>query len=191
MKKTRNIFLAAIFLSVFNAASVDAKDNPDRIFWTNHRILTFKDFKGNPFGDEEYADILDYVLAKISKSIVVQSKSYGDVIKLKVYAAMYREDSWIKNPTDSASLRHEQGHFDLCEVYARQLRKELAYAQSVDHAKRIFDKISGKEQEEQNKYDNDNQGTKEGISKQWRENLDKRLRESDAYKDPVIYLVEK
>jgi hypothetical protein len=187
----RNIFLSAITLCAAATGIVDAKDTPDRVFWTKHNILNFRDFKGNPFEDEEYTGILDYVLAKISKSIVVQSKSYGSVIKFKVYAAMYREYSWIKNPLDSASLRHEQGHFDICEIYARMLRKEMIYAQSKDHAKRMFDKISGQEQEEQQRYDKDNSGTKEGITKKWRESINKRLHELEAYRDPIVYFVDK
>jgi vacuolar-type H+-ATPase catalytic subunit A/Vma1 len=166
----------------------------DRIFWSNQPLLTFADFKADtksdPMFSEDFSEDIR-VLAKIRKTILVQRRTVGRMIKFKVYAAMIRDMSWIKNPNDTASLIHEQAHYDICEIYARMLRRELIKAKSMDEAKKMFDRISNAEIVEQNLFDAENSGYKSGVRPEWDEKIKKRLRELDVYRDPVIVISAK
>jgi hypothetical protein len=163
----------------------------DRIFWTNQPLLTFADFKADtkndPMFSEDFSEDLR-ILAKIRKTILVQKKTVGKMAKFKVYAAMIRDASWIKTPNDTASLIHEQAHYDICEIYARMLRKELVKAKSMEEAKKMFDKISGMEMVEQNLFDAENSGYSAGIRPEWAEKIKRQLRETEVYKNPVVVI---
>lgn len=181
-----------VFAGVTGITSETLQDKKqDRIFWTDKPVLTFADFKADINKDPMFSD--DYsedfrVLAKIRKTILVQKKTVGKMAKFKVYAAMIRDGSWIKNPNDTASLRHEQAHYDLCEIYARMLRKELILARSMDDAKQMFMRITDREMAEQNLFDAENSGYKDGIKPEWAESISKRLKELEVYKNPVVVI---
>jgi hypothetical protein len=168
-----------------------ADKKPDRIFWSNRPVLTFADFKANtkkdPMFSENYSEEMR-VLAKIRKTILVQKKTVGKMAKFKVYAAMIRDASWIKTPNDTASLRHEQAHYDICEVYARMLRRDLVKARSMDEAKKMFDKIANQEIVEQNLFDAENSGNESGLRPEWAEKIARRLKELEVYSNPVVII---
>jgi predicted secreted Zn-dependent protease len=44
---------------------------------------------------------------------------------VSIKACFYPKDSWKGNYIDDALLAHEQKHFDIVELYARKLRKQL------------------------------------------------------------------
>ncbi|HEY3252186.1 MAG TPA: hypothetical protein VGK25_13840 [Ignavibacteria bacterium] len=190
MRQIRKLLLAALVAGRLQVSfATEGKDKIDRVLWTNHKTLTFEDFKGNAAKDEKYNNLPDMdVLAKITKTILVQQKVRNSLAKFRVYATMYPENSWIRAEGDTASLKHEQGHYDICEIYARLLRKEMVNVGSMDEAKKMFYRITYQEQLEQNWFDADNSGTDEGISEFWAERIKTRLRELEAYKKPVVYV---
>ncbi|MFI5140330.1 MAG: DUF922 domain-containing protein, partial [Sphingobacteriales bacterium] len=55
----------------------------------------------------------------------VSKTSSGSII-VTVKALFYPKDSWKSNWIDDALLAHEQKHFDIVELYARKLRKQLS-----------------------------------------------------------------
>lgn len=186
----RKLFLAALIMCGFQVSfASEGKDKIDRLLWSSHKTLGFEDFKGDAAKDEKYNNLPDMdVLAKITKTILVQQKVRNTMAKFRIYATMYPENSWIRAGGDTASLRHEQGHFDICEIYARLLRKEIVRARSMDEAKKMFFRITYQEQLEQNWFDADNSGTDDGISEFWTNRIKTRLRELEAYKSPVVYV---
>lgn len=207
MSSTRKTFLlAAIICTVLSSQAYSAgdpgrmeegfktnvvKDKQDRIFWSDQPVLTFGDFKADmksdPMYNEDFSDDI-VVLAKIRKTILVQRRVVGKMAKFKVYAAMIRDKSWIKTANDTASLIHEQAHYDICEIYARMLRKELVSARSMDEAKEMFNRISSQEMIEQNLFDAENSGNKEGVRTEWAEKIKRRLKEWEVYKNPVVII---
>jgi hypothetical protein len=90
----------------------DARDyvDEDVIEWSADRKLSFSDFK---YHRRIYRDT----------SKVLSHASYD----FDIVARFHRDDSWIDDtPEDvTAALLHEQGDFDLCELYCRQYLEHL------------------------------------------------------------------
>ncbi len=91
------------------------------IYWNEDRQLTWDDYQGTP--DYNY----DEVSALTSSGIIHYKGCEDGQIIYKVQAFFEKQDSWVKPEayTDH-HLKHEQIHFDITELYARKLRKELA-----------------------------------------------------------------
>ena len=104
---------------------------------------------------------------------------------------MNKSLSWIRNINDTITLKHEQGHFDICEIYARILRREIKKATSVSEAQTIFNNISDEENLEQDKYDSENTFVLGGITAKWKNDINDRLKLLESYKKPFNYLANK
>jgi hypothetical protein len=101
---------------------------------------------------------------------------------------MKKASSWIREYGDTITLKHEQGHFDLCEVYARILRRDIRRATSLSKAEAVYKSVSAAEEAEQDRYDKENTFRSGGIMPLWREKIALRLKELEAYKNPVVEL---
>ncbi len=87
-----------------------------QIIWNAQRRLKLKDFKGTienrPFEAATYSGIKYYARALHGKIII------------NVEAQFNCLNSYFKGSNDVEDvLEHEQGHFDMTEIYARKLRK--------------------------------------------------------------------
>jgi len=92
-------------------------ENEERIAWNKNRKLTYSDFRGIPplqKGD---------TVAEISPGIAVCPTDSG---KILIYSFMVPKRSWVVVKTEE-TLRHEQVHFDIAEVYARLMRCEVSF----------------------------------------------------------------
>lgn len=163
------------------------------LFWNKNHRLNFTDFKGLPIISDSSLTKMDkmnstHTLGTISKSIDIKLVNRSGRTTFTIYAGMNQTNSWIKNNDDSLTLKHEQGHFDICEIYARLLRKGIKKARSLAEAKEIYDKISNDENVEQDVYDDENTFQLGGITSKWQELIRERLRDLDAYENPIINL---
>lgn len=102
----------------------DYRKHEKEIEWTQNRKLTWKDFKGMP-----KSTLNPDVAAQTYCDFGFQSNYVNILTKAKIFVTntFNCNLSWVRlDQKDRADLlEHEQGHFDLCEVYARQLRKKL------------------------------------------------------------------
>jgi hypothetical protein len=102
-----------LYISVFILLLVHHSFDEPKIIWNDYPVLDFYNFNG-----------------EVDKKSIYSATSYiGFYYGLDnkvAYAIGYFDcnKSWIKTK-DSLLLLHEQGHFDLSEVCARQWRKEL------------------------------------------------------------------
>ena len=151
----------------------------------------FSDFKGNPqedyinFGNRTSENII-HKLGTISKSIdLTYINSHGSTT-FNIYAGMNTKDSWIKNKNDTITLKHEQGHFDICEIYARILRRDIKKAKTIDEAKKIYENISEAENIEQDKYDQVNTFELGGITQTWKDTIYNRLKILEVFQKPIV-----
>jgi hypothetical protein len=102
----------------------DFRKYEKEIEWTANRKLTWEDFKGVP---KSFSNT--NVAAQTYCGFGFQTNYVTLLTKTKIFVTTTFNCnlSWVrpdqKGRTDL--LEHEQGHFDLCEVYARQLRKKL------------------------------------------------------------------
>lgn len=87
------------------------------IYW-NQRPLAWTDFKG-------FAPASSPYVALTHSAIVLNYGGEGSSISFSVESAFYPKKSWKKKNVDDYILKHEQGHFDITELYARMLRKEI------------------------------------------------------------------
>ena len=102
----------------------EVRKHEKEIEWTSDRKLTWEDFKGKPKPiSNTNSAAQTYCGFGFETNRVTMFK------KTKIFTKNIFNCnlSWVrpdqKNRQDL--LEHEQGHFDLCEVYTRQLRKKL------------------------------------------------------------------
>ena len=92
--------------------------------WSDHSKLSWDDFKGGIGTDEEE------VAAATHCGIGFRTTSPAttdDKPGIEVYNLFYANKSWVKPDAKVPEiLTHEQGHFDLCEIYTRKLRSRLS-----------------------------------------------------------------
>lgn len=94
--------------------------------WSADRKLNWQDFKGlAPSGNQQHvAAITACGIGYYTNSVAAHERP-----QITVYNSFYIHDSWVRHEAaDDRVLQHEQGHFDLCEIYTRKLRQEIANA---------------------------------------------------------------
>ena len=90
--------------------------------WSDHRQLSWDDFRG------PVSAVTDASAAATNCGLGfrTQTDTSGN-LSVVVYNKFYASKSWVKPDAHIASiLVHEQGHFDLCELYTRKLRQQMA-----------------------------------------------------------------
>lgn len=178
----------------FTILQAQTNEEDDILYWTKSQRLTFTDFQGKPGpGDtalrEASAKTITHKLGSITKSIDVQYKTERGKTVFTIQAGMKKSLSWIKNPGDSISLRHEQGHFDICEIHTRMFRRDIQKAGSLAEARELFDKATAAEEQEHSHYDRENTFQLGGITKEWSERIRNRLAQLEAYSQPRVTLL--
>lgn len=190
----RRIQLIIICLCILCRLHAQVQDHNDNIlYWSQDHRLTFDDFKGKPSHEDTTLrkaspDMLTHKLGAIIKSIDVKFLSERGKTTFTIRAAMKENLSWIKDHDDTIELKHEQGHFDICEIYARILRHDIKNAKSLSEAKEIYEQTAINEEAEQDNFDKENTYQAGGITTEWNEKIARRLEELDAYKNPVVIL---
>ena len=125
--------------------------------WSAGRPLTWSDFQGSPPSEGSEG-------AKTSYTLYSVWKCKGDAFEFRVIAGFRPRQSWVKAVVldDSTQrrtiLRHEQTHFDIAEVYARQMRRafgDLARPCAKTNAElsALAQRLAQEETAEQRRYD--------------------------------------
>ncbi|MEO8759283.1 MAG: DUF922 domain-containing protein [Bacteroidia bacterium] len=116
-------------------------DREETMTWQKNRKLTWDDYQGKPQKRFAAASTMYSMYRHIYKD------ANGNIMA-SIKAYFYPKDSWKGRYLDDALLAHEQKHFDIVELYARKLRKQMmqlkvnseAEAQSkMDSLHRIID----------------------------------------------------
>lgn len=136
------LFILGLFRSSFFIGQNEIK------VWHIDPNLTFQDFKGKPLEEHEIV-ALSYLAISLLKL------ANGEYV---VSAEFNTKRSWINSSKSNTDiLNHEQGHFDLCEIYCRKLRKELFKAQkhnwTMDRVSRVYNRLQRKHFRRQRCYD--------------------------------------
>lgn len=92
----------------------------DAIQWTPNYQLSWADYKGSPSRDQE-----DNIAARTNCRFGMKINGTRVIVTSEFITTRSSVRPGQQTPS---LLAHEQLHFDLCEVYARLLRKELAKA---------------------------------------------------------------
>lgn len=122
----------------------------NQIPWSANRKLTWNDFKGNP-------DVNSPNAALTSSNINIQFGYDENGFQYLIKCSFDKNRSWVRIRNNDV-LVHEQGHFDLAEVYARKLNKAIeAYhfnAQTVSNdVNKLYESMMKEHRQIQIQYD--------------------------------------
>lgn len=190
-------FLATFFLAIAVVASfsfIDQTREKGYIYW-DQRSLTWDDFKGSAPSSTPY-------VALTHSAIVLNFSGQDNTLSFSIESAFYPKQSWKKKSVDAYILKHEQGHFDITEIYARMLRKELQemkfkkYESLSNDVQQVFTKNSNACKKFQDLYDKETDHSKKKEDQyQWDAKIATRLDSLSNWSNPdfimdVSYLLK-
>ncbi|MDN5203082.1 hypothetical protein QQ008_16960 [Fulvivirgaceae bacterium BMA10] len=175
-----------IFISVFKHDSLSCS-NEEFLYWCENYRLTWSDFRGNP-SDFKTSLGLGAVAVTATK-IEVESYVEDGELRFHITNKFMKRKSWVKDSTnqDEHTLNHERLHFDIAEVFARKIRKELAIQKGLSNeAYQMLIQSLLEEKKKYNKsYDSE---TSHGLLKEqqirWSEKIKLELEELKEYSFP-------
>ena len=187
LRSIKNNYLLIAFYC-FLIFSFKQQENEDIIKWSFDYKLDLDDFKNN---------------SKSSKNLVAVSSigiEMQEFIFTKHHATTNitsffdRNNSWTKTASNEV-LKHEQGHFDIGEIYARILKKSLSLKKfrrkSIsDDAINIYNSVFNDNKMWQELYDNETEHGKNQIKQaEWEAKISNRLEDLSKYSSPQIKIV--
>lgn len=158
--------------------------NLEVIHWEN-RPLTWNDFRAKP-------STATSISALTASAIEYSYSCRGGELEMRVQAVFIPDNSWVKSDAKTDYiLAHEQLHFDITELYARKLRRELSEKVSGCYEVKKIDAIAERMLKEwkkvQEAYDQD---THHSIDKeeqyQWIARVRDELYEYADYPSPDV-----
>ena len=176
----KNVFLV-IFLAAANLSFAQSRDE-ELLEWSASRKLTWNDYKASPDPNSDAAASTTSYLA-IEYNITSSSFGYN------IESRFSKTRSWGLHKT-AYILSHEQGHFDIAEIFARKLNKQMSeyrfnkrtYQQDLN---KIYHDILDEKEKMQNDYDKEtNHSIKKEKQAEWLKKIEKMLEE---YKDFAGY----
>lgn len=174
--------------------------NSSVIFWTEGRRLQLQDFK---VVNDSLNSVDDKVSALTRTGItyyLTTDKVNGRPVSIRitVEATVHKQNTFIKERVldYNASVKqrlliHEQKHFDISEIFARQAVRDLQNLKlSANYRKEIADFVQAKfkaAETYQRLYDESTQhGEDFAAQEEWNDNIADQLEELEAYKRKVI-----
>lgn len=111
------VVISALFwILLFSYYKASAQDT---IYWQPNYKLKWDDFQGIP-------DSSSKVGAISRPGVKYHLSANEDSFTVKVICFFIKSKSWSKFKESDTLLMHEQGHFDIAELFARKLRKAFA-----------------------------------------------------------------
>jgi Bacterial protein of unknown function (DUF922) len=143
------LFVASILIAFpfFNRAICQ-----ETINWSPTYKLKWEDFQGPPDSSSKQSATTAYY--------IIYTYSYTDSsLKFSVQCLFDKSKSWKKS-TDSLLLKHEQGHFDIGEIFARKLQKAFTnYAMNSktinEDLRQIYNNVMSERLQLNDLYDNE------------------------------------
>lgn len=173
--------LVGLFLCLSGSVAFGKNDNASidtatklQFQWHEHAKLTWDDFKGsvNASSDQSAAATCCSIGFKTVAS------ANGGKPELMVYNSFYTNKSWVRSDAHIQSiLDHEQGHFDLCEIYTRKLKNRVNnFDMSSPDAKQqlmvIYVEINNEYEQRQQAYERETiHGTDLARQKKWQDTI--------------------
>ncbi|MBL7733039.1 MAG: DUF922 domain-containing protein [Chitinophagaceae bacterium] len=173
--------LFVFLIALLPAATFSQPLEEDELEWSASRRLTWADYKASPDPD---SDAAASTTTYLSIEYKISSTSFGFTIKSR----FSKNKSWGRHKNDYI-LSHEQGHFDIAEIFARMLNKEMSEYKFNSRTyqkdlKKIYDKVTDEKEEMQEEYDRE---TRHSINKtkqaEWLKKISDKLNEYSAWAD--------
>ncbi|MBS1919299.1 MAG: DUF922 domain-containing protein [Bacteroidetes bacterium] len=147
----------------------------DLINWETGRKLNWGNYNGNP-------DPASDAAASTATYLGVEYSFSNNSFSYKITCSFSRNQSWGRFKTDYI-LAHEQGHFDITEIFARKLKKALSqytfnrntYRKDLDE---IYQDITDEKINTQSQYDRETDFSRNKEKQaEWLKKIEKMLDE--------------
>lgn len=171
-----------LFSFLFIPAGLPAQDkNEELLAWNSGRKLTWSDYKAKP---DAYSDAAASTTTYLSIEYNISKNGFT----YKIESRFSKTRSWGLHKT-SYILSHEQGHFDIAEIFARKLYMKMntykfdkrSYQKDLN---KIYNDILKDKEDMQNDYDRE---TNHSINKtkqtEWLVKIERMLEEYKDYAD--------
>jgi len=140
------------FLLVTPLIAIAQNNNDELIDWSLSRRLTWNDYKGKPEPESGAA-------ATTTSYLGIEYDFKNNTVTYKIVCRFSKNKSWGLYKTDHI-LGHEQGHFDISEIFARKLNKETGeykfnkttYQRDLQ---KIYNDVMDEKEKFQTRYDNE------------------------------------
>lgn len=177
------LFISLCFVCLFTYSQ-------DLIEWKESYRLRSEDFQTNvPEGTN------NQIQGMTNAIIDVDFKQNGNVVDVMVYCYFKKSGSWIRSTANQAyTLHHEQGHFDIAEIYARLIRKKLSGITlrkkgGEKQIKKAWNKLYKEYFKYQAKYDKaTSHSIKEKAQAEWIKKISEKLKSLEAYKETKVVM---
>jgi hypothetical protein len=178
-------FKIILILSII-FVSFEHNGSGDKIIWDPGNKLSWDDFNGIPPNDS--LDIGALIYYGYDYSLEMNNRK---PISFKSNLFFRKNRSWVRIKTP-AGLIHEQGHFDIAEVYMRKFRKEvytnMDKIKSISDCDKIFKESTFKLDSMQRIYDiQTDYSRNQGGQQKWNDSIKVWLDRYKEYADTVIY----
>jgi hypothetical protein len=159
----------------------------DTLIWQKDSSLSRTDFKGKV--TKQYAGCC------MSFLVIKPIETHGNMM-FSVQAVFMKSKSGIVQNSDYM-LKHEQLHFDICELFARKLRQKMLATdftkvkEIVPEIQNMYNKMSMELNKYQDKYDKDtNHGENPAKQKLWDDDIAKQLKDLDQFSSTTVNVVK-
>lgn len=130
--------------------SFSQSKNEELIDWKTGQKLTWSDYKGSPDPGSDAAALTATYLG-------IEYDINENGLSWKIQCRFSKTRSWGRSKTDYI-LVHEQGHFDIAEVFARKLNKKMSEYKFDKNSyqkdlRKIYGDITKEKEEFQDQYD--------------------------------------
>lgn len=177
MKKITSYLL----LLLIPAVSFAQESAEELVDWKDGQRLVWSDYKGKP---DQNTDAAALTATYLGIEYVITEKGFT----WKIQCRFSKTRSWGKSKTDYI-LQHEQGHFDIAEIFARKLNKKMKAYKFARNSfkkdlKRIYDGVTEEKEKFQNKYDREtDHSRKKEEQVKWVKKIKDELKEYQSYTD--------
>lgn len=173
-------FISLLFASAPLLLSSQTR-HEELLDWDANRKLTWADYKAKP-------DLNSDAAASTTSILVISYNISSTGFTYKIECRFSQTRSWGLHKTEYI-LSHEQGHFDIAEIFARKLHKQMSeyrfnkrtYQKDLD---KIYEDVVREKEKMQNDYDRE---TNHSINKEkqaeWLQNIRQLLEEYKNYAD--------
>lgn len=176
--------LIALIFFVLGSMNSFSQDTEMKIQWSESRPLSWDDFKAQSDDSVSYSANTN---SGISYTWNYSTASGKPVLNHEVFSNFYPNRSWVKEIKEKEYLlAHEQLHFDISELHARKLRRELDNYEigrtiRLD-LKRIYNRIESERSQMQNRFDKETSHSKNREAEmRWREFIASELEKLKKY----------
>ncbi len=176
MKLLMQFFIVTIFSSPYFSG------NNSLIYWSAERKLSWGDFKARPDRNSTNAAM---TATDIRFDFTYNTR---DGFKFHITCRFDKNSSWGRVKTDYI-LSHEQGHFDIAEIYARKLNKALnafipGKGDPTPDVNKIYENVMRELTVAQAQYDKEtNFSINKGEQSRWLLKINDDLRSNEANAD--------